>query len=208
MYLSENIRYLRKKNHFSQERIAKQLGYKSFTTIQKWEMGVAVPPLAKLARLAEIFDVDLNDLTYQPLFEGGSVKIKNGGVRIPVLGKVVAGRPIEAIENIVDYEELSGNTEEKDEYFGLLIKDDSMEPRMQEGDIVIVHKQNDVDSGDIAIVLINGAEAACKKVKKTEAGIMLLPNNAKYETMFYSNDEICGLPLTIIGKVIELRGKF
>lgn len=208
MYLSENIRYLRKKNGFSQDRIAKQLGYKSFTTIQKWEMGVAVPPLAKLARLAELFEVDLNDLTYQPLFEGESAKIKNGGIRIPVLGKVAAGQPIEAIENIVDYEELSGNTAEKEDYFGLLIKGDSMEPRMQEGDIVIVHKQDDVDSGDIAIVLINGAAATCKKVKKTETGIMLLPNNAKYETMFYSNAEIRDLPVTIIGKVIELRGKF
>lgn len=208
MYLAENIRYLRKKNHFSQEKIAKQLGYKSFTTIQKWEMGVAEPPLAKLSRLAEIFQVDLDDLTHQPLYEGISAKAKTGGVRIPILGKVAAGRPLEAMENIVDYEELSGNIANKEEYFGLLIKGDSMEPRMEEGDIVIVHKQEDVNSGDVAIVLINGAEATCKKVKKTETGLLLLPNNTKYETMYYSNEEIRSLPVTIIGKVVELRGKF
>lgn len=208
MYLSENIRYLRKKNHLSQDEIAKQLGYKSFTTIQKWEMGIAEPPLAKLSRLSEIFNVDLDNLTHQPLFEGGSFETKNGGIRIPILGKVAAGQPVEAMENVIDYEELSGNTAENDEYFGLLIKGASMEPRMQEGDIVIVHKQADVDSGDIAIVLINGAEATCKKVKKTESGIMLLPNNSKYETLFYSNEEVCSLPVTIIGKVVELRSKF
>lgn len=208
MYLAENIRYLRKKNHFSQEKIAEQLGYKSFTTIQKWEMGVAEPPLAKLSRLAEIFQVDLDDLTHQPLFDGVSSKTNKGGVRIPILGKVAAGHPIEALENIVDYEEISGDIARAEEYFGLLIKGDSMEPRMQEGDIVIIHKQDNVDSGDIAIVLINGAEATCKKVKKTETGLILQPNNTKYETMYYSNEEVRSLPVTIIGKVVELRGKF
>lgn len=208
MYLSENIRYLRKLNNLSQDKIAKELGYKSFTTIQKWEMGVAEPSLAKLSRLAEIFQVDLDDLTHQPLFEGSPSKSKTGGVRIPVLGKVAAGIPIEAVENIVDYEEISGKLICDEDYFGLQIKGDSMEPRMQEGDVVIVRKQDNVDSGDTAIVMINQSDATCKKIKKTESGLMLIPNNTKYETMFYSNDEIRSLPVTIIGKVIELRGKF
>ena len=60
--LSKNIRYLRKKNDWSQEYIAQKLGYKSYTTIQKWEMGTSEPPLKKLKELASLFNVDINDL--------------------------------------------------------------------------------------------------------------------------------------------------
>lgn len=83
-----------------------------------------------------------------------------------------------------------------------------MEPRICEGDIVVVRKQEDVESGDTAIVLVNGGEATVKKVKKTEDGIMLIANNMNvYSPHFYSNKEIRELPVQVIGKVVELRGK-
>lgn len=63
MCLSNNIRYLRRKNNYSQEYIAEKLGYKSYTTIQKWEMGVSEPSIAKLRELADLFKVDINDMT-------------------------------------------------------------------------------------------------------------------------------------------------
>lgn len=65
--LSKNIRYLRRKNDWSQEYIAQKLGYKSYTTIQKWEMGTSEPPLKKLKELAELFNVDINDLANKDL---------------------------------------------------------------------------------------------------------------------------------------------
>lgn len=83
-----------------------------------------------------------------------------------------------------------------------------MEPRILEGDIVIVRQQEDVDSGDIAIVLVNGDEATVKRVKKQAEGITLIATNTSvYEPHFYSNQEIRDLPVRILGKVVELRGK-
>lgn len=63
MCLANNIRYLRRKNNLSQDDIAEKLGYKSYTTIQKWEMGISEPSISKLKALAEIFHVDINDMT-------------------------------------------------------------------------------------------------------------------------------------------------
>ena len=83
-----------------------------------------------------------------------------------------------------------------------------MEPRFLEGDVVIVKKQSDVKDGEIAIVLVNGDEATCKKIKKTPQGVMLIPLNSAFETMLYSDEEILSLPVVIIGKVVELRAKF
>ena len=83
-----------------------------------------------------------------------------------------------------------------------------MEPRMMEGDVVIVRRQDDVDSGDVAIVLVNGDEATVKRVKKQEEGITLIATNTSvYEPHFYSNKEIAELPVRILGRVVELRGK-
>lgn len=207
MFLAENIRFLRRSHGLSQNELAAELGYKSFTTIQKWECGIAEPPLGVLSRMSELFHVDLDDLANTPLGQELPKKETTGGIRIPVLGKVAAGLPIEAVENIIDYEEITAIGKKPEEYFGLQIKGDSMFPRIQEGDVVIVRKQADVDSGDTAIVLVNGEDATCKKIKKNDAGILLLPLNARYEPTFYSNEEITSLPVTIVGKVVELRGK-
>lgn len=128
------------------------------------------------------------------------------GVRIPVLGRVAAGIPIEAITDIDEWEEISGAMAKTGEYFALRIKGESMSPKLQPGDIVIVKKQNDVDTGDTAIVLVNGNDATVKQIKKTEAGIMLVGLNLEvYQPHFYSNKEIEELPVKIIGKVIESR---
>lgn len=139
---------------------------------------------------------------------GEEEKKKKVGVKIPVYGNVAAGIPIEAWEDILDYEEISEDMAEYGEYFALKIKGDSMEPKISDGDVVIVSCQNDVDSGHIAIVLINGHEATCKKIKKTPEGVYLLSTNPKYDPMFFSNKEIEELPVRILGKVVELRAKF
>lgn len=77
-----------------------------------------------------------------------------------------------------------------------------------EGDVVIVRRQDDVESGDVAIVLVNGNEATVKRVKKQEDGITLIATNTSvYEPHYYSNKEIEELPVRILGKVVELRGK-
>lgn len=83
-----------------------------------------------------------------------------------------------------------------------------MEPKILEGDVVIVRQQDDVDNGDIAIVLVNGDEATVKRIKKQAEGITLIATNISvYEPHFYSNQEIRVLPVRVIGKVVELRRK-
>lgn len=128
--------------------------------------------------------------------------------KIPVLGTVRAGYPVEAVENIIDYEEISEEMARNDEYFALMVKGDSMEPKFSEGDVVIVRKQEDVDNGDIAIMLVNGDEATIKKIQKFNGGINLIPSNNAYDVLTYSNKEIIEKPVVCLGKVVELRAKF
>lgn len=129
-------------------------------------------------------------------------------IKIPVLGTVAAGIPISAVEDILDYEEIPQSWENQGEFFGLRIKGDSMQPKMDDGDVVIVRQQSDANSGDTVIALVNGDDATCKKLQKTENGIMLVSTNPNYLPMFFTNEEIVTKPVVILGKVVELRSKF
>ena len=141
--------------------------------------------------------------TYRP-----ATPTRPGYIRVPVLGRVAAGIPIDAIEEIIDWEDISTAAAGDGEYFGLQIKGHSMEPKISDGDVVIVRRQPDVDSGDIAVVLVNGDDATVKKVKKSPQGVTLIPSNPAYEPMYYTNAEIESLPVQILGRVVELRAKF
>lgn len=127
---------------------------------------------------------------------------------INVLGRVAAGIPIEAIEEVIDHEQITEEMARSGKYIGLKIHGSSMEPRMKEGDTVIVRLQDDCDSGDTVIAIINGDEATCKIIKKMPEGITLISTNPAYDPMFFSNSEIEEKPVRILGKVVELRAKF
>ncbi|MDW7668045.1 MAG: XRE family transcriptional regulator [Bacillota bacterium] len=136
-------------------------------------------------------------------------KEKTKGVKIPVLGTIAAGIPIEAVEDVEDYEEISSELSSTGEFFALRIKGESMEPKFSEGDVVIVRKQEDIESGEIGVVIVNGSDATVKKVMKEDNGIMLVGTNPQvYSPKFYNSKQIVELPIKIIGKVIELRAKF
>lgn len=157
----------------------------------------------------EIMRAIRSELQAADLIEPPAPEKKAGrGVKIPVLGTVAAGIPIEAVEDILDYEEIEPELAATGEFFALQIKGDSMEPRMQSGDVVIVRQQPDVESGDVAVVLINGDEATVKKLLKQSGGIVLQAFNPAYDPMFFSPQDIEEKPVRVIGKVIELRGKF
>lgn len=196
---------LRKNLNLSQADVAKQLGITQ-QAYANYERGVREADYNTLNKLAVIFNVSTDYLLGRDVFPT-SADEKNG-VWVPVLGSVQAGVPSEAIQDITDYEDISNITSCGQDYFALKIKGSSMEPRFLEGDVVIVKKQSDVKDGEIAIVLVNGDEATCKKIKKTPQGVMLIPLNSAFETMLYSDEEILSLPVVIIGKVVELRAKF
>lgn len=129
------------------------------------------------------------------------------GVKINVLGRVAAGVPIEAVENIIDTEEITEEMAKTGTFFGLRIQGDSMEPDIHNGDTVIVRQQDDAENDEIVIALINGNDGVCKRLKKYENSIALVSLNANYEPMYFSKQEIDTKPVKIIGKVVELRRK-
>ena len=163
---------------------------KVFRVTEAWLLGYDVP---RYERLEE--DV-IND--YQ----------KSQALKIPVLGNVAAGIPISAIEDILDYEEVPISWQNQGEFFALRIKGDSMEPKIDNGDVVIVRQQSDANSGDTVIALVNGDDATCKRLEKTDNGIMLVSTNPKYPPMFFTKEDILTKPVVILGKVVELRSKF
>lgn len=202
------LKELREKAGYSQYSFAKAFGTKQ-STVGNWESGAREPKFDTMQRLADFFGVSVDYLLgRESIPDSPPAPSRPGSKWIPVLGKVAAGTPIEAVEDILDYEEIDAQTAASGEHFALKIKGDSMEPRIKDGDVVIVRKQDDCDSGDTAVVLVNGDEATVKRIKKEPAGIMLIPRNPVYEPKFYSNDEIATLPVRIVGKVVELRAKF
>ena len=128
--------------------------------------------------------------------------------KIPVYGEIAAGYPMLEVQDIEDYEEISEEMARSGDYIALRIHGESMMPRICDGDVIIIRLQNNCDNGDICAVCVNGDTATCKKVKYTENGMMLLPLNPSFDPMFYTKEECENLPVRIIGKVVELRGKF
>ena len=195
-----NLKSARKAKGLTQIEVAEYIGLAQ-SSYSAWESGKTKIDDASLKRLAELFEVSVDYLL-------GRVSGPNRRrVRVPVLGSVAAGIPIEAIEDVIDYEDLDADVFGDGEYFGLQVKGHSMEPKISDGDVVIVRRQEDVESGEIAVVLVNGDEAPVKRIKKAPAGVTLVPSNPAYEPMFYTNDEIESLPVKVIGRVVELRAK-
>lgn len=198
-----NLKKMREDKKLSQAKFAKEIGV-SQSTVGMWESGKNKPEFSTLLKIADYFDVGVDVLTGKSTEERKS----GNGKKIPVLGQVQAGIPIDAIQDILDYEEISADMAASGEYFALQVRGSSMEPRMKDGDVVIVRQQPEVENGEIAIVLVNGNDATIKKIGKSSDGIMLIPNNPAFEPIFYNNEEITELPVVILGKVVELRAKF
>lgn len=197
------IKQIRLARGISQNQLAKIAGI-SQAGLSAIESTTKSPSVDTLGRIAEALDIPLARL----LDSDYSGTPTSSGVQIPVLGNVQAGLPISAVQDILDYEEITPELAATGEFFALRIKGNSMGPRMMEGDVVIIRQQDDADTGDTVVVLVNGDEATVKRLKKRPEGIMLIPNNPAYEPLFYSNQDIMELPVHIIGKVVELRGKF
>lgn len=198
------LKELRKGKGLNQQQLAKLLGVTQ-ATLSGWENEKYEMDNISLVKCAKIFNVTVDYLLGRVSQETGN---KPHGVKIPVIGRVQAGIPIDAIEEILDYEEIPEDMAARGEYFGLVIRGDSMLPRMVDGDVIIVRSQPDAESGEIAVVLVNGDDATVKKIKKSENGITLIPLNPAFDPLYYSNEDIETLPVRILGKVVELRGKF
>ncbi|RKJ18383.1 helix-turn-helix domain-containing protein [bacterium D16-50] len=203
--IGKRIKEKRESLGMTQEELASKLGYKNKSSIAKIETGTNDIVQSKVVEFANILETTV---AYLMGWENPPQDRRRKGVVINVLGRVAAGIPIEAIENIIDTEEITEELARTGDFFGLQIHGDSMIPNICDGDVVIVRRQDDAESGEIVIATVNGTDATCKRLRKYKGGIELISNNPSFAPMDFTNQEIIEKPVKIIGKVVELRRKF
>ena len=197
MDFKEKIKKYRKERGLSQEDLAVQFGYKSFTTIQKWEDGSSTPPVKVIRQLAEFFGVSTEDLLNE-----------SAQIAIPILGTVRGGPLRFAQEEWLGQELVPLDETVGGEYFYLEVIGDSMiGSRIYPGDLVYVKRSSVVNSGTIAVVLVND-EASLKRVFFKGSTMVLHSENPKYEDMVFSAQEIEAKDIQIIGEVLHSKIRF
>ena len=210
--IHDRIFFTLKSKQISQKEFSDVLGVSS-QTITDWKKGKSHSYYQKLPLIADALDIDLNWLIdgtgEKPSQKKEALDPSLSSCLIPVLGTIPAGIPLEAIEDIQDWEEIPASWGSGDRhYFGLRVKGDSMYPRYLDGDTVILRKETTCESGDDCAVLVNGEEATIKQIiRKGDGSLELRPTNPAYPPRIYSPAEIGALPVQIIGVVVELRRK-
>ncbi len=179
------IRELRKEKGISQKRLA-DLCCVHQTAVSQWENGRTMPDRNSLQLLAQVFGVSVELLL-------GLEKPKDKN-RIPGFERISAEKAEERLGEI--------------DYFALNVTDASMSPALQLDDTVIISRRQEVRSGDIAAVSVGLGDVFIKRVIKKGTSLLLVPENPSFEPMLFSEEEINALPVTVLGKVVELRRKF
>lgn len=181
---AKNLNYYMVKNQKNRRDISRDLEI-PYTTVTSWCTGEFYPRIDKIEQLANYFCINKSDLVEEK---------KISEKTIPLVGIVKAGYDYLAEQNIIGY--VDCDIKDKENCFALKVKGDSMQPILYEGDIIIVRKQSDIESGQVAVVLI-GNECTVKKVIKHDSSIELVAFNSYYPPRTLDKDFI------IIGKVIE-----
>ena len=203
--MAKNIQFYMDKYEKTRQDMCDALGVK-YTTFTDWVKGNSYPRIDKIELMANYFGISKADLVEDHTkYKSNSSK---KATTIKIYGRVAAGIPLEAIEDVIDEEEIPEELARTGEFFGLRISGDSMEPDIHNGDTVIVKRQDDAESDEIVIALVNGNDGVCKRLKKYADSIALISLNPNYEPMYFNQEEIEEKPVKIIGKVVELRRKF
>lgn len=198
---ANRLRQARLEKGYSQKALAEQL-HISQQAYAKYETGTSSPNPEMLGQIAALLSVSTDALL-------GIAQRTQTKRTVPVLGTIPAGVPVEAIEDILDYEDLSPEeANDGHEYFGLRIRGRSMMPEYLDGDTIIVRRQDTAETGDDAVVMVNGDDATFKRIQRSLGGVTLVPlNAAEFTPAFYTNAEIESLPVRILGVCVELRRK-
>ena len=208
-FFSKNLKYLREEKGLSQNKLAEKIGVNQ-TTIARWEDDNRVPTIDNAVDVANVLDISLIDLLGKDLrFDNAElVELPSNNVKIPVLGFIKAGVPIEAQENIVEYIDIPKEwTKGNKKYYGLKISGDSMYPNYNENDTVIFLQTNDIQNCNDCAVMVNCTECTFKKVYINEQGIILQPYNNSYAPMVFTKEQVEELPVKIVGVAVERRSK-
>lgn len=229
-YFNKNLKILRESKGYSQSELSrktysiceienkniedenKKIKPITQASIARWEMGENSPSVDNVLLLARALDVELPDLVGKEINvdNGEIIDLDSDVIKIPVLGTIKAGIPIEAQEEIIDYVEIPKKwTISGKKFYGLKISGDSMFPKYQENDIVIFEQNEDKEqyNNKDCAVMVNGDDATFKQVLLNDTGLVLRPYNNAYDIMMYSNEEIEQLPIKVVGIAREKRTK-
>lgn len=194
----EKLRSLRKEHGMTQVDLANALDLDK-SSIAKYESAGIIPSVDTLQKISALFNVSIDYLLNAPF---GDI---NNVMNVEIIGTVVAGR-----DGIATYEFLgisqAININNKDEYKYLKVRGDSMAPQILEGDLALVRLQPDIDSGDLAVVIIGGEEGVIKKVQKTDKSISLISFNPMYDTRVFIGKDM--EQLQIFGKVVKVERSY
>ena len=178
------------------------------STFSDWKSGRSTPKADKLKKLADFFGVSVSYLLQGEETDGGSVAYRGFGARcaVPIIGEIRAGSPIITNETILGYE--SADIESAEDYFYLRVRGDSMKNiGMMEGSIVLFHKQQYAENGDIVACLVGGESATVKRFRRDHKRVYLIPENEEYEPIALSTDDFeCG-DARILGVAVEIKIK-
>lgn len=184
----------------NQSELAEKTGFNK-GDISHYAKGHNIPTAKKIAKIAEALGVTSDWLIGKKEIPDSHFT-KSEAALVPVLGKVAAGMPTFASQDIIDSVMFDGDT---DGLFALKIKGDSMSPRILDGDIVIVRSQSCAEDGDLVIAII-GDETTCKVFRKNSWGVSLVPFNPVFQPIVVSHSDID--TLHILGVVIESRHRW
>lgn len=204
---AERLKRIREKSGMSQAALAKVLNV-SQGTIGNWETGKRTPDADMLKTISRFFRVTVDELI------GNEHKITEPSniadilpsdkiFKIPVFSTVSAGLGAYASDEVVDYIPMViDNPYDAEETIGIRVRGDSMYPKIEDGDIIIVRKQESVDSGSIAVLLLDGDEGLVKRVVYGDTWVELHSINPEYKTRRFDGEEV--LRLRVVGLVKQV----
>ena len=203
MKRSERLVSLMKENGHTYRSLANESGV-AYTTIKSMvERDLKNASIDNVIKIAKVLGVTSDYLSKVEEPEN-VMKITGNFIKIPVIGEIACGDPILADENIIDYHVEPADLLPAGNLFYLKAKGDSMEPKIPNQSLVLIREQSDVESGEIAAILMNGdTEATLKRVKKQNGYLILHPDNSNYEPMIVDENN----PARIIGKALQITAK-
>lgn len=199
---SANLSYYIERKGETQTEVAQKLGVPEMT-MSNWVKAKTYPRMDKVQLLADYFNIRRSDLTEEK--PTNLIEVSQRTIRIPVLGEISCGDPILAEENYEDYRVTLEESVPAGNIVYLKAKGDSMFPTIPDGAMIMVREQPEVESGEIAAVMVDGnTRATLKRVKRQGHTMLLMPDNPAYEPIVVTED----YPVKIIGKAIKMETDF
>ena len=178
----------------------------SASTFTDWKNGRSVPKMDKIKLIADHFGVSLDYMLSGDASSDGFSAPVSGGKKVPIIGEIRSGSPIITNETLLGYEK--AEVSEADEYFYLRVQGDSMKNiGMIEGSLVLFHKQQYADDGEIVACLVGGDSATVKRFKRVKKNVYLVPENEDYTPIKLTTDDFESGEARILGVACEIKIK-